>query len=172
MITVRLDSEELKAAFKKLEASALDLTPAMRAIAGTLAYETEKNFEEQGRPKWASLQNPPERRKGGMILQDTGGLAASVSTDYDQTQAMVGSNKVYAAIHQLGGTTSAHTIRPQKKKALKFGGVIVKRVNHPGSEIPARPFLPIVGDGGLQPEAEQGVLKAIMRHLERSVGSQ
>ena len=57
----------------------------------------------------------------------------------------------YARIHELGGKTSAHEIVPRNKKALRFfvGGqaVFSKRVHHPGSLIPARPFLrPAVRD--------------------------
>ena len=32
-------------------------------------------------------------------------------------------------------------IRPKNKRALSFGGIVVRSVNHPGSNIPARPFL-------------------------------
>ena len=39
----------------------------------------------------------------GQILQVSGQLALSVTTQYDDTSAIIGSNKVYAAIHQLGG---------------------------------------------------------------------
>lgn len=38
-----------------------------------------------------------------MILQVTGQLASSVNTYYDNDSAIIGSNLVYAAIHQLGG---------------------------------------------------------------------
>jgi phage gpG-like protein len=57
----------------------------------------------------------------------------------------IGSNVVYAAIHEFGGKTKARTIYPRKGKALSFfiGGraVTVAKVNHPGSKMPARaPF--------------------------------
>jgi HK97 gp10 family phage protein len=51
----------------------------------------------------------------------------------------------YAAIHEFGGTTSPHRIEPRTGKALAFqmGGetVFARFVNHPGSKIPARPYL-------------------------------
>lgn len=51
----------------------------------------------------------------------------------------------YAAIHEFGGITKAHDIFPRAGKALKFqmGGknVFAKSVHHPGSNIPARPYL-------------------------------
>lgn len=155
---------------EQLERAGHDLTPVMRKITQALAYETEQNFAAEGRPRWAALKNPPDRRRGGSILQDTGQLAASISTDYSASQAVIGSNKEYAAIHQFGGTTKAHTIRPVKGKALAFGGTVVRQVNHPGSTIPARPFLPFLPDGSLQPEAREEVLDIALQYLKKAAG--
>ena len=51
----------------------------------------------------------------------------------------------YSAIHEFGGTTAAHVIKPRNAKALRFfvGGeaVFARSVNHPGSKIPARPYV-------------------------------
>jgi hypothetical protein len=53
----------------------------------------------------------------------------------------------YAAIHEYGGTTSPHTITPRTKTTLKFFWKkaniwrYAKSINHPGSVIPARPYL-------------------------------
>lgn len=169
-VSIKIDDARVLSALDKLEQAGIDLTPAMRAIAAALAHETEQNFAAGGRPKWTPLKNPPERRQGGAILQDSGQLAASITTDFDSSRAVIGSNKEYAAIHQFGGKTRAHTIRPVKAKALAFGGTVVKSVNHPGSNIPARPFLPVTANGSLQPKASEEVLDAILRHLKRAAG--
>ncbi len=54
----------------------------------------------------------------------------------------IGDNVIYARIHEFGGRTSAHDIRPKTAKALRFplGGrmAFAKVVHHPGSDIPAR----------------------------------
>lgn len=52
----------------------------------------------------------------------------------------------YAAIHERGGTTRPHTIEAKKGKLLSWmdkTGVrrFARRVRHPGSRIPARPYL-------------------------------
>lgn len=167
-VVVSVNNADTLAALDRLEHAGLDLTPAMRQIAQAMAYETERNFAAGGRPKWTPLKNPPERRQGGAILQDTGQLAASITTDYSASHALIGSNKEYAAIHQFGGKTKPHTIRPVKGQALAFGGVVVRQVNHPGSDIPARPFLPVLPDGSLQPEANEEVLDTILQHLENA----
>ena len=82
-----------------------------------------------------------------MTLQDkgnAGGLKGSISTDYDASRAMVGTNKVYGPIHQFG----------------------VEAGRNHSVELEARPYLPLTGDGELQPEAETSVLDTIVRHLE------
>ena len=167
-VSITIDDSQLQAALQRLEHAGVDLSPAMRKIAGTLAHVVEENFEAEGRPRW----EPSERAKneGGVTLQKSGRLAASIATDYDASTVVIGSNVEYARIHQLGGKTKPHTIRPTTKKALAFGGHVVKSVNHPGSDIPARPFLPVTADGNLQPEASEAVLDTILRHLKRAAG--
>ncbi len=61
----------------------------------------------------------------------------------------VANDRPYAPIHQFGGQTRPHVIRPKFGKALNFPGARhpVKKVNHPGSKIPARPMLPFFGRG-------------------------
>lgn len=55
------------------------------------------------------------------------------------------SNVVYARIHEFGGTTRPHVIAPKRANVLAFqkGGqqVFARRVHHPGSKIPARPYI-------------------------------
>jgi phage gpG-like protein len=85
----------------------------------------------------------------------TGRLRSSIryligEADKDITISF-GSDVAYAAIHEFGGKTMAHRIEPRRKKFLRFfsgGNVVFSRgVNHPGSVIPARPFLtPAVED--------------------------
>ena len=170
-VSVTIDDSQLQAALQRLEYAAVDLSPAMRKIAQALLLETERNLEAEGRPKWTPLAESTkhgrlggskaykkngelsaaaQRRKdaGFRILQHTGDLAGNISTDYDSTQAVVGSNKEYAAIHQFGGMAG----RGRKV------------------EIPARPYLPFTADGSLQPEASEEVLDTILRHLKRAAG--
>lgn len=80
-----------------------------RMIAGTMADKVEQNFEEEGRPKWQDLAPSTIEQRGrkgrwpGKILQRDGQLAASISARSTQDSATVGSNLIYAAIHQFGG---------------------------------------------------------------------
>lgn len=103
-------------------------------------------------------------------LQRSTSLRRSVRVvDVTDEQVTVGSDKKYAAIHQLGGRTPAHVIRAKKKKALFFTGRFAKKVNHPGSNIPARPFIPIT-TSGLSPVAAQEVAEAVAAELKARLG--
>ncbi|CBJ43005.1 phage virion morphogenesis protein [Ralstonia solanacearum] len=170
-VSITVGNEQFQVALSRLASSVLDMTPAMRKIAGTLEHVVEENFEAEGRPRWQPLSTSTvDARLGGKkaytktgklrasaqrqlssfrILQHTGQLAASVSSAYDSTEAAIGSNKVYAAIHQFGG-------------AAGRGGKV---------DILARPYLPVTVDGSLQPEAHEAVLGTILRHIKTAAGA-
>lgn len=159
MIDIDIPYTPVIQALRQLVASLDDRHELMGVLAGTMHRAIEDNFAEGGRPdKWVELaaSTQASRRAAGtwpgQILVRSGQLAASIQAEWDQDHAAVGTNKAYAAIQQFGGQTRPHVIKPRFKRALKFGGVIVRQVNHPGSKIPARPFLT------LTPDDEQAML--------------
>lgn len=126
MIEIKVEDKELQKLLKKLAEKSQNLRPLMKNIAGIMQDSVEENFEKEGRPaKWTPLAESTikqRKKKGywpGRILQRRGELAASITSKYDENSAVVGTNKVYAAIHQFGGDAG----RGKKVK------------------IPARPFL-------------------------------
>lgn len=167
MIEINLEYEPVLRAWGRAASVMGNTRPLMRDMAGIMHRAVEDNFEQEGRPKWRDLASSTKlsyqvngrdwRRLGsgrqrsinavkfspfgGRILQRSGQLAASIVQSFDAQTAVVGTNKIYAAIHQFGGRTKAHVIRAKNKRALSFGGIVVRQVNHPGSIIPARPFL-------------------------------
>ncbi len=109
-IEIRLDNKAVQDALLKVAAKAETLRPLMKNIAGIMVDATEENFSQQGRPdKWQELAESTikKRKKAGhwpgQILQVEGRLATSITTQYDNESAIIGSNLDYAAIHQLGG---------------------------------------------------------------------
>lgn len=70
----------------------------MKRLAGTMHHAVRQNFRQGGRPKWLGLQY-----RNGKPLVDTGALRDSISQLYDNDTALVGTNLVYAAIHNFGG---------------------------------------------------------------------
>lgn len=128
-----------------------DFTPLMANIAAALADSVESAFAMQRDPNtgqpWQPLSEAYQQRRAkqgrdGKILQLSGALAASVQSNAGKDFAEVGSNKVYAAIHQQGGTTA---MRP----AL--------------AAIPARSFL------GIDEVAKEEILDLLRDHLAQAL---
>lgn len=70
----------------------------MERLAGTMHYAVHMNFRAGGRPKWLGL-----KYRNGRPLIDTEGLRESITKMADNDTALVGTNMVYAAIHNFGG---------------------------------------------------------------------
>lgn len=106
----------------------------------------QQNFDNErgGGEPWRPL-TPGYRaaRPAGKILTVTGRLRNSIQQRAQGDGVLVGTNVQYAAIHQYGGKTRPTVIKPRRKQALFWPGAAhpVKSVNHPGSDVPARPFL-------------------------------
>lgn len=129
-IEIKINDKEIQQLLKKLAAKTQNLRPLMKNISGIMLDSVEENFEKEGRPdKWTPLAKLTIRqrtKKGywpGRILQMRGELASSITSKYDDNSAVVGTNKIYAAIHQFGGNAG-------RNKKVK---------------IPARPYL-MLGD--------------------------
>ncbi|MCG9060252.1 phage virion morphogenesis protein [Laribacter hongkongensis] len=148
MIDIRIERSWLTEALTGLVQACRQRAPLMKELAGDMADAVESNFEAQGRPAWQGIRSRP----GGRILQDSGRLASSIVSGSDNDSAVVGTNVVYAAIHHHGGKTRPHVIRARHAKALRFGGRFARSVNHPGSAIPARPFLSLTDDDATRME--------------------
>lgn len=144
MFEVEIDTRNLQSVFDRLARAAANPAPLMRDIADIMWDAVEENFAQEGRPRWLGLK--PPGRPGGKILQKSGRLAASITPSSDATSAKVGTNLKYAAIHQFGGQTRPHLIVARNAKALRFNGRFAKSVKHPGSKIPARPYLSLMPD--------------------------
>ena len=109
-LRLNVDNKEVTEALLNLAKRTENLRPLMKSIAGIFASSTEENFKQEGRPdKWTDLADITKKNREkinkwpGQILQVEGQLASSVTTQYDDDSAVIGSNKDYARIHQLGG---------------------------------------------------------------------
>ncbi|MCH5277475.1 MAG: phage virion morphogenesis protein [Desulfovibrionaceae bacterium] len=83
-----------------------DTQPLMASIGEALVSGTLKRFQHEEEPsgkKW-----PKSKRaalESGQTLTDTGLLRRSIDYAATPDKVMVGSNRVYARIHQMGGKT-------------------------------------------------------------------
>ena len=99
MIEVRIDNiSEVQNQLKRLEDGVENRSMLMRRLSETMHTAVKLNFRYAGRPKWLGL-----KYRAGKPLTDTGRLKDSFSTMYDNDTALVGTNIIYAAIHNFGG---------------------------------------------------------------------
>lgn len=101
---IELDDAGLGRALDALISAAGDLRPAMEDIGAYMEASTVQRFEDQrapdGQPWLPSIR---AREEGGLTLVDKGHLRGSITHLAGAREVEVGSNLVYAAIHQLGG---------------------------------------------------------------------
>lgn len=144
----RLDTKggrEIELRLGALVAAFGDLTPLMDGFGLTLESATIDAFDTETAPdgtRWTpSLR---ARQQGGKTLTDTAQLRASITSQAGADSVEVGTNKIYAGVHQFGAT-----IRAKTSKGLRFqlpGGLGFRRVME--VEIPARPFLGLSAASG------------------------
>ena len=126
------DKAVAKAAKKMANSRMLKASVGEALVSGTI-----RRFNNEESPKGEKWEKSGRAiAEGGQTLSDTAHLRKSIDFKATPAQVMVGSNLLYARIHQLGGT-----IKPKKGKALKFKGkngqdIFVSEVN-----MPARPYL-------------------------------
>jgi phage virion morphogenesis protein len=137
MIEIEINNaQEVAIVLERLSQATTHRTPLMRSIAGTMESAVLQNFDVGGRPKWLGL-----KYRQGTPLVDTENLMGSITSDYTNDTAIVGTNEPYAAIHQFGGKAG----RGRK------------------TTIPARPFLK------LTPEDETDIMEDIQAYFQRLI---
>lgn len=91
-----------------------------------------------------------QKLSGEVLHIRSGALLRSIRSEMHEDASSVwgkvySEGVVYAGIHEYGGVTSPHEIRPKNAKALHFfvGGdeVFAQVVHHPGSRMPERSYL-------------------------------
>lgn len=154
---ITVESAAVRQALARLARKLAHPAPLMQDIGRALGNLTEDAFQAERAPTgvpWEPLTPAyvlRPRKQGGRggdahpILQRDGQLAASITHGGDDRSAWVGASKVYAAIHQFGGTASMA----------------------PGpAGIPARPFIPVTDAGDLAASARAEVLALVREYLE------
>lgn len=110
-VRIEVDDADIAAGLRRLVEAGADLRPAMSEIADALLFSTQRRFETQSGPdgqRWSpfarsTLRRMPARRMPPQLLRDTARLYGSLTVAADDRSAEVGTNVVYAAIHQFGG---------------------------------------------------------------------
>lgn len=199
-IVIDLDASRLQPYIQEIIKRTTDWRPVMRRLGMVAMRTSAQKFAAQG-PGWRPLSRATLlRRRGGgakaKILQDTGRLRQSVVSaeqrspgsiyNLQQTSLEIGSNLVYAAIHQFGGVIKQAGGRQgtlnfvRRGKGFRFStadgrsgrgkrklvALQAKFTSGPSSiTIPARPFLPTLA------EMEDDFIEVVRDYLTFDVGA-
>jgi len=164
-IIITMDgADAIRERLREISARTSNLSPILKAIGDRIVEQTKRRFEAGGPAPdgtpWKDPKTPNPKRVRTLTV--SGHLRDSIRAQMmGRNAVMVGTDKEYAAIHQKGGRTAASVILPRRKKALKTPYGLFRRVNHPGSVIPARPFL------GVSAENSREVLDMINDYIAK-----
>jgi phage gpG-like protein len=145
--------------FKKAREGVRDAIYQLMLDYGNLSKATiQKDFLSGPNPEKLKVRSNRLRSSIRFQVQSSG----------DKFALIMGTDVPYAAIHEFGGITKPHEIRPKRKGFLAFqkGGewrFTRKAIQHPGSKIPARPFL----RPGLEQNLDQ-FQRSLMRILKEA----
>ncbi|MDE0203980.1 MAG: phage virion morphogenesis protein [Rhodospirillaceae bacterium] len=142
-ISVEIEDAALRAALMRIAAVLASPSAVMDQIGRYLVASTLRRFERERAPDGSPwLKSARALAEGGRTLTDTGRLRGSIAhTVTEGGRAVeVGSDVLYAAIHQLGGRAGRG-----------------RRVT-----LPARPYL------GIDEDDRANILRIVARALERT----
>lgn len=159
LIEVTINDAEVQRAFTRLVSVMENTTPVMSVIGTALVASTHRRFISQTDPDgaaWATLD--PEyaaAKRNARILTESGRLRDSINSEAGPDQVRVGTNTIYAAVHQFGGT-----IKPVSSSHLVFrlGNRLVMADS---VTLPARPFL------GISSDDEAEIAEIVFGFIER-----
>lgn len=142
-IKVEIRDQGVKTLLAELQKRVENPKPAMAEIGEIVRSSVIKNFGQGGRPNpWKPLAASTIKKKrggAGKTLIDSARLMNSITSRASKDRVTIGTNVIYAAIHQLGGMAG----RGRKVK------------------IPPRPYLMV------QDEDAPSIKEAISRYLTR-----
>lgn len=173
MITLQSNATDIRELFAAAQERCKSLAPAMRVVAVRLQRDAMDNFRAGGR--FPSVW-PKSRKTSGLTLINRAMLRNSIHGASGADFAQVGSDLIYARIHQLGGVirpkgprTQTYTTKQGKtiKRTVnvltfKIGG---RWISKREVTIPARPFLPVDAAGNLRPDTTQFIVDTMHRHI-------
>lgn len=168
-IIIEMDDKGAQDLFRRIAEAGKDTSSLTAALAGDLHDEVMQNFEEEGRPKWLSLAPATIRNRArtghwpGKILERRGALKRSIVPSHTPDEAVVSTNKVYAAVQHFGHTFQrmarseffvrqrSNGGRNEKRRKGAFTGREQggqgRTIGEHSVTIPARPFMSIPAGG-------------------------
>lgn len=158
-VDVQIRDHGVGESFTRLIGLMGNTTPVMSAIGTGLVSSTHRRFISQTSPEgqpWAALNADYKgMKRNSRILTESGRLRDSINDQAGNDWVRIGTNVVYALIHQMGGK-----IVPKAATHLVFrlasGLVLAKSVT-----LPARPYL------GISDDDQEMIADTVFRFLRR-----
>jgi phage virion morphogenesis protein len=153
-IEFRIDDAEIKQLIEGLSYRLKSMRPAMNLVGEIVVESVQRNFEQRRSPKgdqWKPVSPDYAAWKGrkgydpGNILILHNILMKSIHRKATETEVRVGTNIVYAAIHQFGGPIKKAT-RPTRSTMRNAREHFAARVLSRPTIMPARPYLGVRDD--------------------------
>jgi phage virion morphogenesis protein len=155
-LDVQLEGEAFRAALERVRAVA-SLRPVFADIGEYLLRAVDARFSSETGPDgqpWAPLSERYKRRKRGAKILTENSLLRRINYSASEDDLVVGTNRIYGAIHQLGMPPTLQNVR---------GHTTRKGVNVPAHtrlmRMPARPYL------GINPKDETELAEIVNEHL-------
>ncbi len=125
-VRIEITDNEIQNGLARVAKAGKDTRPLMESIAGYMLFSTQRRFETETGPdgkKWLPLSPRTANKRIGNkrrgtenILRVTNRLFSSITGEATASQAVVGTNVVYAAIHQQGGTINV----PARQRKIRL----------------------------------------------------
>lgn len=160
LLTVNVNSAGLIAKLNALQQAANDKQAVFGRVGAAVLSKIQLGFKSTTSP-WGQTWQAPKYRSG-KALSDTGRLRRSITSRPDQDGVTIGTNLIYARIHQFGGTIKAKN-GPFLAIPKPGGGVfLTKQVT-----IPKRSYLPLLSNGqvSLPPSWQKAVVDRLKAHF-------
>lgn len=165
LLQIEFQPGRVVTALTALAAAGQHPEPLLRAIGVGLLRNTQDRFDAETAPSGAAWKPLSAwylgHKRGPGILRGAGmrgGLQGSLSMHVDGGAVIIGTNKIYGAVHQFGAT-----ITPKNPTGLlvmrDYRGRVMGTAR--SVTIPARPYL------GLSTRDEETIMDVTEEHLDR-----
>jgi len=149
MITLKVDTTEVRKQLATLAGRCDNLTPVMKRIGSLIRASVRENFKAGGRPeKWKTSKRAEGQR--GQTLRDKNILYNSFTIQAGRSLVAVGTNVDYAAAHHFGVNKAVTQLirNHQRRINQAFGKPIEQKAVQVKAHtrkftlrLPARPFM-------------------------------
>jgi phage virion morphogenesis protein len=178
--TITIDDLNVQTALARLAQQVSNKTPVLDAIGADILKRVQLNFRNSQSPEGMPWQKLKSRQ--GQPLVDSGRLRNSITYEAGSDSVSIGTNLVYAAVHQFGHTFNrqarAHTLHFKQGKDGSIGNKFVKAhksnftqkvtIGAHSVTIPARPYLPT---NGLPAPWQDSIVRIIESHLQAGLST-